>query len=90
MNNTVAEWIKMCIEYKNLKTQMVSHRDQIVTYMKLNKVSQLTFVTSDNHEKKIALQQIQNVYVDPRKLTIDEYERSATTRVHERLTLLTD
>lgn len=90
MNNTIADWIQMSIQYKKLKNKMESARDEIVAYMKRHNASHLTFVTSGNQKKRIALQKIQTVYVDPSKLNIDEYERSATTRGHERLTLLTD
>lgn len=89
MNPAVDTWVQMYIHYKDVKNQLEQKRDEIVNFMKQQNATTLVHIDANNQQRKIVLQTIKNIYIDPRKLSQDAYDKSASMRVHERLTLLT-
>lgn len=89
MNGAVDTWVQMYIHYKDVKNQLEQKRDEIVNFMKQQRATTLIHTDANDKQRKIVLQTIKNIYIDPAKLSKDAYEKSASMRIHERLTLLT-
>ena len=90
MEAFIGSWIQSYSNYKQLQKQLEAQRDAIINYMKQNNTSTLLFVDKNNNKNEILLQKIRTTYIDPTKLSKDAYQKSASIRIHERLSLLSN
>lgn len=87
ITDTILEWITNNAELNRLKKQTHLRRDMIAEYMSKNKKNQIKFI-NDNEVYIITIENVSTVYIDPTKLSVDSYNNAATTRNHQRLTLI--